>query len=253
MRETLVKLSGDSHDKDGPSIGQHLATHLRVKSKVDAPQLLVQENEVEHRTEQIDVKYPYHVVVEGLAIDAEGIEMKHRQPEEIDQVEHDVQTYIGDLQGSEFDGFMLTAQVSERNGREGVERNRDIHHHHIFRVVSIAQQFGYLSTEQQHDHRSHQTHRANHSEHRGIHFFPIHALLVHESEESGLHAEGQHHDENSHIGIDVRDDAIFASCRSEFQCLYRHEQVIDKTCHNAAQAIDGGILCQRFKISHIIS
>ena len=58
--------------------------------------------------------------MEVLTIDAEGIQVKHGQPEEIYQVEHNVKADIGDLQRSEFDGAMLTTQVSECNGSEGI-------------------------------------------------------------------------------------------------------------------------------------
>ncbi len=211
---------------------------------IDAPELLVQEHQVEHRAEQVDVEHPHHVVVESLAVDAERVEVKHRQPEEINQVEQDVQADVGNLQRGEFDGFVLAAQVGERNGREGIQGHCDIHHRHIFRMVAIAQQSGYLLAEEHHNHRCHKAHRAHHPEHRGIYLLTVHALLVHEPEERRLHAEGQHHDQNRHIGINVGDDAVFASCRGKFHGLYRHEQVVDKTGHDAAQAIDSGVFCQ---------
>ena len=204
----------------------------------------MQEHEVEHRAEQVDVEHPHHVVVEGFAVDAQRVEVKHRQPEEINQVEHDVQADIGNLQGRELDGFVLAPQIGERDGREGVERDREIHHYHIFGMVAISQETRYLAAEEQHDERRDHAHCAHHPEHRGIYLLAVHALLVHESEECRFHAEGQHHDEDRHVGIYVGDDAIFASRGSKFHGLYRHEQVVDKTCNNAAQAIDGSIFCQ---------
>jgi DNA sulfur modification protein DndB len=51
--------------------------------------------------------------------------------------------------------------------------------------------------------------------------------------------------------VAVGDDAIFASCRGKFRCLYWHEQIIDKTCHDAAQAINGSVFGKRFQVCHV--
>ena len=71
-------------------------------------------------------------------------------------------------------------------------------------------------------------------------------FLVGKAKESRLHAEGEEHENQSHVCIEIRHHAVTAARCCDDVCVKRNEQVIEKSAHYAAKSVDGGVLSKRF-------
>ena len=69
-------------------------------------------------------------------------------------------------------------------------------------------------------------------------------LVVGKAEQRCLHTKGQYHQNQRSIGIHVCTDTIVARILGHIVRIERHKQIIQKPANDAAQAVDGRILCQ---------
>ena len=111
-------------------------------------------------------------------------------------------------------------------------------------MVLIADERGDGAEEGKHHGDGQQRCEADHAQGGGVDALRVFTFLGHEAEEGGLHAIGEQDDEQRHIGIDVGNDAVFATRCGEACSLDGYEQIVDKSGDNAREAVDGRIFCQ---------
>ena len=73
--------------------------------------------------------------------------------------------------------------------------------------------------------------------------------MIGKTEETGLHAVGEHNQRQRHDGIYVGHNAILRL--GELECIERHQTPVEETPDYAADAVNRCILGEGFNTSHI--
>ena len=134
---------------------------------------------------------------------------------------------------------------------KGIEGNDYGHHHHVFRVGGIAQGTTDGGKGEGDGGNKANSHGEHGGEGRGIDAGRGGFIFtVDESEERGLHAEGENDEEEGSIAVNLRHNAVATACRRDFGRVERYEQIVQKAADDAAQAVDGRVFGQRFQGCH---
>ena len=170
-----------------------------------------------------------------------GVGIEGRQQQEINKVQRNVHDDEQQFQRGKLERSAAKPQVSKRDALKGIDGHAHRHHSEKFGVGGITQHVGNGRKETQDGSTEEQPHAPHGDECGGINTHPFRFVrsLVYETEESGFHAESQEHQQQSHETINLSDDTIATARSSQLCRVERHEQVIEKTPHNAAQSVDG--------------
>ena len=164
-----------------------------------------------------------------------------------DEILEKLKRYIDNeeqLQACKLQGLLLVAEPGERDALKGIECHDGSHDAYVLGMVSIAHEGGHTIQSTQHKQEEEQRGGEDGYEDCAIHPCGLQALLVGKAEESRLHAVGEQHHHQCRKGIDVGDDSISARSGTQLGGVEGHEQVVEETAHNAAQAVDGRLFGQ---------
>ena len=215
----LVQDTGNAEHEQRPGIVEHTAEKLTVEDPSETAELFAQTTEQDAGTGKVDVEGISHV----LSVD-NG---------KVDEVHRDIQCDVQQLQRCKLQGSFLVTQIGEWYGRESIDADCNSHHPDVLRMIGIAHGLGDRLDEKQHKHDEGESQSAYGNQCGTIDAVGILALLVGETEESGLHTKQQDDHDEGRIGIDIGDDAITAGGCCQFCRIKRDEQVVEKPADDA--------------------
>ena len=191
----LVQNACNTQNQDGPRVAEHRREQLAVELPLNAEKVGQEEQRDEACTDQVDEE---HVEHRRLA--------QHHEIEEVQRnVHRDEQ-----LQRGKADGALLIAQIAEGDGLQGIEGHDDSHHQQVFVMVLIAERLADRSDETEDHQQENSCQRANGSHRRREYGVGLIALVVGKAEKGGLHTEGQQHEDERRIGIDIGAHTVVA-------------------------------------------
>ena len=110
-------------------------------------------------------------------------------------------------------------------------------------MVGVLHERSYLWQKTEHERHEKRRRRSDGDKHRRVDGLRILLRLVHVAEEGCLHTVRKDDKQQRRVGVDVRNDTILSAARDERCGLDGHQQIVDETARNAAQAVNGGVLC----------
>ena len=241
--ECLVEDAGYAQHQQRHGVAQHTAPQLHVEAPAETRQLAPEAEQDDGCTDEVDVEHHAHVERELRVVQAERVQLQRRQHDKVEQVEHDVQHDVHELQRRELNGLLLIAQIGERYALERVDSHADKHHCHPTLMVGVLHERSYLWQEAEHERHEKRRRRSDGDKHRRVDGLRILLRLVHVAEEGCLHTVRKDDKQQRRVGVDVRNDTILSAARDERCGLDGHQQIVDETARNAAQAVNGGVLC----------
>ena len=130
------------------------------------------------------------------------------QRNEVQEVQTNVHYYEEHLQSSELHRLLLISQIRERYRLNGIESHHARHHQYVLLMIYIAQPVGNRVYEEHYGSKEQHRQRTHHAYRRREDAVRILPLLVGKAEEGRLHAEGEDHQQQCHVGIQVRHHAV---------------------------------------------
>ena len=169
------------------------------------------------------------------------------ESEEIEQVQSDVERDEEQFQRGKLQRPPAIAQVGKGDALECIDSHAGRHQGDVFGVCRVAHHGGEgVQSEQDGGHED-QPHAAHRYECGGIHAQGILLAFVDEAEKRRLHAECQQHEQQRHIAVNFRHNAVTARFHRKFCRIERYQQVVQKASHDATQTVDHRVLHQGFQ------
>ena len=221
----LVENARNAQHEDGPGVREHAPQEHAVEAPFDFKELRDEEQRDEGGADEVDEE------------DVE--DRRQMEPHEADEVEGNVEGDEEQLERSRAQGALLEPQERERQRLQGIHRHYDCHHQEILRMRAVAQIIRNGTNEGEDAEEKNARERSDEGKARGEDGVGPKALVVGVAEERRLHAEGEDHQNERHVGIDVGADAVVARSGRHIVGVERHEQVVEKTTHYAGQTVDG--------------
>ena len=234
----LVEDAHHPEEQQRPRVLQHLPQQATVEERRPVVAQLAHEAQGDQRrAQQVDIEDVAHIV--SLAVPAHPRPVGPlRRHDEDKQVQRQAGHYEAQLKPREVPRLPLLAQPREEDGLESVQRHHAGHHPQVLRVVGVAHDAAYGAYERHHQRHKHQRHRAHGRQRRAVHAPLVAADPVGEIEIGRLHAEGQYHQQQRRVGVDVGHHPVAARGRRDVVSVYRDKQIVQKSANDAAQAVD---------------
>ena len=234
----LVEDAHNAEDEQWPGVLEHALQKWKVESgKFKVFEFAPEAEGDEGGAEEVDIEDIADIVLLIVPLH-EGQVLQFGCHEEDEEVEGDVEDDEGELQCGEFPRLVLVTQSGKEQRLEGIQRNDDGHHRNILGVSPVAHSIGDGAQQSENTKNEKETHRAHRAQSGGENILAILAFLIREIEEGGLHAEGENHQQQGSIGVDVGDDAIATRGSGDMVGVEGNEQVVEEPANDAAQAID---------------
>ena len=234
----LIEDAHDAEEQQWPGIVEHALEQLKIeKREAKVLELFEEAKGDDGGAEEVDAEDVAHLV--GLAVPAHPAQVAPmRRYKEDEERQHDRQEDETNLEAKELPRLALLSQAGKEDGLEGVQRHYNGHHLYVFRVVGIAHCRADRANKQHHQGHKQRRHRAYGRQCGAEHLSLVHALAVGVVEEGRLHAEGEYHQQQCGVGIDVGYYAVATRGGAHVISVDGDQQVVQEPAHDAAQAVD---------------
>ena len=141
--------------------------------------------------------------------------------------------------------------MGEGDAEESIDGHRQRHHPYPLRMVAIAHQRADGLDEDDNQCSKEGRDRTHTDQCGGIDHLRVCVCLIGEAEIGGLHTKGKNYQNQRHVGIHIRNDAITARGCRELGCIEWHKQIVQESANDTRETINGRIFCDSLKFTHI--
>lgn len=245
----LVEDAYDAEEEQGPGVGKHFFEQRAVDTVAEMAQFGDEGEGDRGGADEVgeeDVTYEVVGVVPGH----EGGESagESGRPKEEEEVEGDIADDEEEFEGGEFPGAAFEAEETEEDGLEGVDCDDTSHHADILGMGGHSQGSGDGGDEATDGGKKERGHYSYRREGGAEDLAGLLFALVGEVEESGFHTKSKDYQQERGVGVDFGDGAVAAGDGGNLVGVEGHEQIVEETPDDAAEAIDDSIGKKLFKV-----